>query len=88
MIKHVEVYARHEGSDIVTKKFLIITMRDNPGSISFTPVSGYNSDISPFKGDNVPKNHDFHVVGPNPYNRRIWYANVINHGSPKGVKVT
>ena len=58
-----------------TKKALKEAMRDDPASVVFDPTAAFGTQEF-IRGDDVPSGVVLVVVGPDPYTKRTWYANV------------
>ena len=75
---------RSDGSDIPTKVALKRAIKENPDNV----VLYGTSDFTPFTGSavNCVVGVKYSVTGPNPYNRRDWYATIER--TAKGIKVS
>lgn len=58
-----------------TKAALKQALKENPQGVVLYATSSMGSQFND-TADKLPPNTDFIVVGPDPYNKRDWYANV------------
>jgi hypothetical protein len=76
---YVNCGASVQGQRVKTKKALKEAMKNDPSSVSFDSTSMFD-DYSTIYGDKIPRGIILSVVGPDPYNKRSWYANVTADG--------
>jgi hypothetical protein len=80
---NVGVQAPHNKS----KKALKEAIASNPEAVVFYGTTEFG--IGPTydgHGDTIPEGVSLSVVGPDPYTKRNWYAQVVN--TPKGPRVS
>ena len=85
-MSHVSVGAKTlDGQHVKTKKALkTLLLGDKRSGVEAQPseVLLYVTDLlgpcvgQQFRGDTLPIEHTLRVVGPDPYNHRVWYASV------------
>jgi hypothetical protein len=68
------------GDDIKTKKDLKARMKLAPDSVLFYTTSIFDEGMT-WKGDALEERLCLSVCGPNPYESRIWFANVYPNGN-------
>ena len=75
----VNVGALVDGVAPKTKKALREAMQADPASVTFYATSMFDSGAQ-YSGDDLPAGKKLSVVGPNPYEKRSWYATVTSAG--------
>lgn len=69
-----------EGRRFKTKAALRRALDDAPSEVLFDITELRDAPPEDICGDSIPTGMRLVVVGPDPYNRRVWYANVAQHG--------
>lgn len=76
IMSYIQVGAtdRLTGNWIPTKKALKTALSQDPGSVVFDATSPF----APWHGsvDMLTEGTTLSVIGPDPYNRRVWYASI------------
>ena len=74
---YVNCGAYVNGSHPKTKKALKEAMVSDPANVVFVTTSAFEDERA-IQGDDIPTGAILSVVGPDPYEKRSWYATVKN----------
>lgn len=66
-----------DGAYVPTKTALRALLRTSPESVVFERTSLYDTEEGTITGATIPNGVIMTVVGPDPYRKRRWYANVL-----------
>lgn len=69
-----------DGRRYRTKRALREALADAPSEVLFDTTEHNTSALTHYCADSIPTGVRLVVVGPDPYKRRSWYANVVQHG--------
>lgn len=69
-----------EGRRYRTKRALREALDSAPSEVIFYSTEHNTSALPEYRADSIPTGVRLEVVGPDPYKRRLWYANVVQHG--------
>jgi hypothetical protein len=72
---YVNVGAYVNGVRPTTKKALKEAIQTDPGSVRFDATAMFGPP-GPFRVEEIGDGDTLYVVGPDPYEKRVWYAKV------------
>lgn len=69
-----------DGRRFRTKRALREALDFAPSEVLFDCTEHHTSALPMYCADSIPTGVRLVVVGPDPYRKRDWYANVVQHG--------
>ncbi len=87
-MSYMNVGAYVNGTRPATKAAMKRALAEDPASVTFDGTSPMGPQHDDLSGVNIPEGLTLSVVGPDPFTKRNWYANVKINARTGKVSVT